>query len=99
MLHGGVCACLAGRPVRLIPTEVSQDDFLSLKFRQACSWSAFTIDRNEIDWVYNVFVRESTLSTTSLSMSYPVYNVFVRESTLSTTSSSVSQPCLERLRP
>ena len=42
--------------MRLDPAEVTQADFLSLKFRQACSWSAFTIDRNEIDWVYNVFV-------------------------------------------
>lgn len=38
--------------------EMSQPDYLERKFRQACTWSSFTIDRDNIDWTYQTFVRK-----------------------------------------
>ncbi len=52
---------VAGKPYRLTPEEMDQPDFLYRKFRQACSWYSFTIDRTQTDWTYNVFIRESDL--------------------------------------
>ena len=47
---------LTGRPVRMMVEESNQPNFLEKKFRQACSWNAFTIDRTMTNWTYNVFI-------------------------------------------
>ena len=47
-----------GKPYRLVPGEENQPLFLERKFRQACVWSSFTIDRTKTAWKYNVFLCE-----------------------------------------
>ena len=45
-----------GRPYRQVPGEQALPNFLHKKFRQACAWSSFTIDRNNTAWKYKTFI-------------------------------------------
>lgn len=47
-----------GKPYRLIDKELTLPDYLGRKFRQACTWSSFTIDRNDVAWTYKTFICE-----------------------------------------
>ena len=47
---------ITGKPYRVTSIEMGSDDYLFKKFRQACTWSSFTFDRNNVDWKYETFL-------------------------------------------
>ena len=51
--------CLAGKPYRLTQIELAYPDFEVYMFRQACTWSSFTIDRQDYHWNYKTFLCTS----------------------------------------
>ena len=49
-----------GRPYRHVSSEQALPNFLHKKFRQACAWSSFTIDRDDFAWKYKTFICKFT---------------------------------------
>lgn len=55
--HENLIRWRLSKPYRLIPQkEFNLPDFLDRKFRQACTWSSFTIDRRNFEWTYSTFI-------------------------------------------
>lgn len=56
-LIGAECVLLA--KARSFPMEeaLNRPDHLEYAFRRACSWSMFTLDRDNADWMYSTFIR------------------------------------------
>lgn len=54
--HHNIIRWRMGRPFRLTSSERDSPDHLDRKFRQACTWSSFTFNRNDMNWKYNTFV-------------------------------------------
>ena len=45
-----------GKPYRANVGEMDDPVFLQRKFRQACSWYSFTLDRRDTAWTYSVYI-------------------------------------------
>ncbi|KAK2182820.1 hypothetical protein NP493_335g04014 [Ridgeia piscesae] len=56
--HHNIIRWRMGRPYRQVPGEQALPNFLHKKFRQACAWSSFTIDRNNTAWKYKTFILD-----------------------------------------
>lgn len=56
--HQSIIRWRMGKPYRLTQVEIGYPDFLTRMFRQACTWSSFTIDRNDINWNYRTFLLD-----------------------------------------
>lgn len=48
-----------GRPYRLTEMERADPKHREKIFRLACTWSSFTINREDVNWMYNTFLRKS----------------------------------------
>lgn len=53
---------LLGKPYRMTEIEMAYPDFEMYMFRQACTWSSFTIDREEFVWNYKTFLSEHSIT-------------------------------------
>jgi len=51
---------LTGKPYRLTEVEMAYPDYKMYMFRQACTWSSFTVDREDIAWTYKTFLCKFT---------------------------------------
>ena len=50
---------LTGKPYRLTNVEMAYPNYRMNMFRQACTWTSFTINRNDVKWNYKTFLRET----------------------------------------
>jgi len=48
----------AGKPYRVSPAQRARPDWKERIFRQACTWSSFTLNRDDTDWRYYTFIRQ-----------------------------------------
>ncbi|CAL1544750.1 unnamed protein product [Lymnaea stagnalis] len=56
--HHGVVRYRVGKPSRLTPEELADPQFMTVKFREVCSWQSFTFNRNDTDWKYEVLIMD-----------------------------------------
>jgi len=54
--HHNIIRWRMGRPSRLSSTDQLVPNFLERKFRQACMWTSFTLNRDDTDWRYSTFI-------------------------------------------
>ncbi|GFR94202.1 hypothetical protein ElyMa_004396600 [Elysia marginata] len=54
--HHGIVRYRVGKPSHLTEDELADPNFMTKKFREACSWQSFTFNRNDTDWKYDVLI-------------------------------------------
>lgn len=54
--HHNIIRWRLSKPYRLSSAEMDRSDYLLRKFRQTCTWTSFTINREDFNWKYNTFV-------------------------------------------
>lgn len=54
-----------GKPYRLGQQQLSRPDWMERIFRQACTWSSFTLNRDDTAWRYYTFIRKVSLLNVS----------------------------------
>ncbi|XP_060082564.1 uncharacterized protein LOC132561872 [Ylistrum balloti] len=54
--HHSIVRYRVGKPNRLTEDEKADPNYLTKKFREACSWMSFTFNRDDTDWKYNVLI-------------------------------------------
>ncbi|KAK3088306.1 hypothetical protein FSP39_017300 [Pinctada imbricata] len=54
--HHSIVRYRVGKPNRLTQEEMENPDYLTKKFREACSWMSFTFNRDDTDWKYEVLI-------------------------------------------
>jgi hypothetical protein len=56
--HHSIIRWRMSKPYRLSSWEMGLPNYLERKFRQACTWSSFTLNRDKTDWVYYTFILD-----------------------------------------
>ncbi|ELT96302.1 hypothetical protein CAPTEDRAFT_221016 [Capitella teleta] len=56
--HHSIIRWRMGKPYRMTEIELAYPDFEVYMFRQACTWSSFTIDRDDYHWNYKTFLLD-----------------------------------------
>ncbi|CAH1772900.1 unnamed protein product [Owenia fusiformis] len=56
--HHNIIRFRMGKPFRITKDEMDQPNFMVRKFRQACTWSSFTFDRDNVEWKYRTYILD-----------------------------------------
>lgn len=54
--HHNIIRWRMSKPYRVSPMQRSRPDWMERIFRQACTWSSFTLNRDDTDWRYYTFI-------------------------------------------
>lgn len=59
--HHSIVRYRVGRPNKLTNEEMTDPNYRTKKFREACSWVSFTFNREDYDWKYEFLISKSVI--------------------------------------